>query len=115
MKSPAEFVAQAGWTMLAVAAMKDPSLTDAELEVRLAHIEKHIHKAKNRVRHAMNSALIAIGMRNPRLEQLALAAAARIGKVKVDHGETDCRTPGASAYILKAAARAKGGARAKQK
>ena len=101
MKSPAEFVAQAGWTMLAVAAMKDPSLTDAELEVRLAHIEKHIHKAKNRVPHAMNSALIAIGMRNPRLEQLALAAAARIGKVEVDHGETGCKTPAAEPYIAK--------------
>lgn len=107
MKSKQEYVAQAGWALLALAAMKDDTLSDAELEERLVHIEKHIHAAQNRVRHAMNNALIAIGMRNPHLERLALAAAARIGKVVVDHGDTDCRTPDAAAYIKKAAARPK--------
>ena len=49
----------------------------------------------------MNSALIAIGVRNAILEQKALSAADRIGKVLVDHGETDCKTPDAAAYIRK--------------
>jgi len=34
-----------------------------------------------------------------------LAAAKRIGKVEVDHGETSCKTPDASTYIRKAVAR----------
>lgn len=53
----------------------------------------------------MNSALIAIGIRNPKLERKALAAAKRIGKVEVDHGETSCKTPDAPTYIRKAVAR----------
>ena len=68
-------------------------------------IEREIHGRKNRVRDAMNSALIAIGIRNERLEETALAAAARIGRVEVDHGETNCTTPAATAYIRKAVAR----------
>ena len=37
----------------------------------------------------------------------SIAASRRIGKVMVDHGETDCKTPDAEPYILKARARAK--------
>ena len=36
----------------------------------------------------MNNALINIGVRNPKLEKIAIAAAGRIGTVEVDHGET---------------------------
>ena len=46
-------------------------------------------------------ALIAIGIRNGKLERNALAAAQKIGKVEVDHGETNCQTPDAAAYIRK--------------
>ena len=49
----------------------------------------------------MNGALIAIGIRNPVLQAKALAVAAQIGKVDVDHGQTSCKTPDAGAYILK--------------
>ena len=35
----------------------------------------------------------------------ALEAAKAIGKVEVDHGDTDCKTPDAASYILKAAKR----------
>jgi hypothetical protein len=55
----------------------------------------------------MNSALISIGIRNDRMEKLAIAAAKRIGPVEVDHGETDCKTPDAEDYIKKARARTK--------
>jgi len=53
------------------------------------------------VRNAMNNALIAIGIRNPHLEKKAIAAAQKIGKVEVDHGETGCKTPDAIPYIQK--------------
>jgi hypothetical protein len=49
----------------------------------------------------MNGALIAIGVRNDQLEKLAITAAKRIGTVEVDHGDTDCKTPDAVAYIAK--------------
>ena len=69
------------------------------MTAHLATIEGEIHARKNRVRDAMNSALIAIGIRNDALEEQALAAATRIGKVEVDHGETGCKTPDAADYI----------------
>ena len=67
----------------------------------LARIERDISAEKNRVRQAMNNALIAIGMRNDMLETRALAVAKAIGKVQVDHGDTNCKTPHATAYIRK--------------
>jgi hypothetical protein len=55
----------------------------------------------------MNNAVIAIGIRSPTLRKLALTVAKRIGKVEVDHGETNCKTPDAAAYILKTVAHRK--------
>jgi hypothetical protein len=68
---------------------------------RLAYVEKKIHSATNAEREAMNMALIQIGCRNAALRKAALAAAKRIGKVEVDHGDTACKTPDAAAYIEK--------------
>ena len=48
--------------------------------------------------------MISIGGRNSRLQRKAVAAAKRIGKVEVDHGETGCKTPDAVSYIKKKAA-----------
>ena len=106
-KSAEEYVGQAGWNLLAHLAMDNQDLPDSYFEIYLDVIERKIHKSKNRVRHAMNSALIAIGIRNAALEKAALAAAAKIGKVDVDHGETNCKTPDAASYIRKARPRNK--------
>ena len=97
-----EWIAQAGWALLSHLAVKHTDLPDSFFLEHLETIEREIHSRKNRVRHSMNGALIAIGLRNPNLEQRALAAAAGIGKVEVDHGETNCKTPDAAAYIRKA-------------
>lgn len=102
-----EWIESAGWSLLAQLAMKDGDLSDDDYEKHLAVIEKDIHNRKNRVRYSMNSALIAIGGRNERLMEKALAAAAKIGKVEVDHGETGCKTPQAAEYIQKMVARKK--------
>lgn len=93
---------RAGWRALAHDAMSDDELPDDYFESYLDIVEKDIHSRKNRVRDAMNSALIAIGTRNPRLEKKALGVAKAIGKVEVDHGETGCKTPEAADYIRKA-------------
>ena len=100
-----EWTGRAGWHLIAHLAMKNQDLPDCYFQERITFIETNIHLAKNRVKDAMNNALIAIGMRNPTLMELAIAAAQRIGKVDVDHGETSCKTPDAVAYIRKAVAR----------
>lgn len=97
----AEWVGRTGWLLLAHLARTDQEFTDAYLENYLAIIREGIHNRKNRVRDAMNSALIAIAMRNDKLQKKALAAAKVIGKVEVDHGETGCKTPDAVTYIAK--------------
>ena len=104
MKATGEWVGRTGW-LVVTSLVKDDDLPDAYFVDLLATVEAEIHGRKNRVRDAMNYALIAIGMRNKALEKRAIAAARRIGPVEVDHGETGCKTPEAVAYIRKAAAR----------
>ncbi|HSN85908.1 MAG TPA: DNA alkylation repair protein [Thermoanaerobaculia bacterium] len=107
MEADEEFVESAGWVLLAHLAMQDGDSTDGGYERYLDVIEKDIHNRKNRVRAEMNGALIAIGGSNARLTERALAAAAKIGKVEVDHGDTDCKTPDAAGYIRKMVERKK--------
>lgn len=106
-QSDNDWVSATGWTVLAELASAESDLADGFFQKELKTIEQQIHTAKNRTKYAMNSALIGIGIRNATLQKQALAAAARIGKVEVDHGDTSCKTPDAAAYIKKAAARKK--------
>ncbi len=85
--------------------MKEERLEDAYFEKLLDIIRDEIHLRKNRVRDAMNSALIAIGVRNSKLREKAFSVAAAIGTVEVDHGETSCKTPDAADYIRRTLAR----------
>jgi len=101
---PAETVQRAGWSLVAELALADAAPPDGWLDGLLPRIEAAIHAAANRAKEGMNSALIAIGTRDDRLEGLAIAAARRIGKVEVDHGDTACKTPLAEPYILKSRA-----------
>lgn len=103
--SDGEWTGRSGWRLLAHKALEDQTLPDSYFESYIARIEAEIHSRKNYVRDAMNSVLIGIGVRSPALQEKALAAAARIGKVKVDHGKTNCKTPDAAGYILKTWAR----------
>lgn len=106
MKSPDEFPREMGYGILCVRLKDDPgSVSDADAERILATIEKEIHRSPNRARHAMNGALISIGVFKPALRQKAIEAAKRIGEVEVDHGETNCKTPDAVSYIERASKR----------
>ncbi len=97
-----EHVAACAFNVLAMHAQHDGEGPDeAWLLEQLAVIEAGIHTRPNRTRHSMNQALIAIGARGGALEKAALAAARRIGKVEVDHGQTSCQTPDASQYIAR--------------
>lgn len=98
-KSKEEWISRAGWLMTAQQA-GDPAVADDQFAELLPTIEATIHKAKNRARDAMNTALISIGLRSG-LRQQAIATARAIGKVEVDHGQTSCKTPDAESYIVK--------------
>ena len=99
--SSEEWIGAAGWGLMGYLALDDGQLPDTFFEPYLALIERGIHSQKNRVRYAMNNALIAIGARNEALEARALAVAGTIGEVEVDHGETNCKTPDAAPNIKK--------------
>jgi len=104
-KLKGEWTGQAGWNLIAHIAMNDELKSDAYFEEKLAMIETTLRSSRNRVKHAMNGAIIAIGMRNKDLEKAAIAAAKKVGKINVDHGETGCVTPDAADYIKRAKAR----------
>ncbi len=100
-----EWIAAAGWNLTSGLTRTATELPDTYFGALIPLIEERIHNAKNRVRYAMNGTLIGIGIRSPGLQRKAVAAAKRIGKVEVDHGETGCKTPDAIPYIAKAVAR----------
>ncbi|EEM95781.1 DNA alkylation repair protein [Bacillus thuringiensis] len=105
-KSNDEWIGRAGWSLLANIAIKNKTLYDDFFFPYLEEIKENIHNEKNRKKEAMNSALIAIGIRNEDLERQAIEIASEIGKVEVDHGATSCKTLDAESYIKKARERA---------
>ena len=96
-----EWIGRAGWNLIGQLAMHQPDLPDRYFEPYLIEIQTGIHQQKNRVREAMNHALIAIGVRSTALQEKALSAAQTIGLVEIDHGETNCKTPNAAETILR--------------
>ena len=96
-----EWPSSAGWSVLCARLHGGEPVPARELARHLAAIESRISDAPNRTRHAMNGALIAIGVAAPELRAEALAVARRLGTVEVDHGETGCKTPDAASYIAK--------------
>jgi 3-methyladenine DNA glycosylase AlkD len=90
-----------GWSLLAQLAQRDETMPDSSFEKHLAEIVRSIHTAPNAEREGMNLTVIAIGCRSAALRKAAMAAAKRIGKVDVDHGDTACKTPDAAEYIEK--------------
>jgi 3-methyladenine DNA glycosylase AlkD len=109
--STSELIACVGWRLVGELAQLDPELDDAYFEPLMREIERDIHSRPNWVRHAMNSALCAMGIRNAALRKKAISSAKKIGEVSVDMGDTSCEVPDAAGYIRKAAARKKKGAR----
>jgi hypothetical protein len=92
----------AGWSAVGALAMHELAVPDAWFVERLGDLERTLNSADNAQRDPMNQALIAIGCRNAALRAAATAAAQRVGKVHIDHGDTACKTPDAAAAIAKA-------------
>ena len=109
LSSKEEVVRCTGWGLVGQMVARAEGLPDSWFADRLAEIERGIRSAPNQERYAMNGTLIAIGGRSPALRKAALAAAKRIGRVEVDHGDTSCKTPEAAPYIEKMWAHAAAG------
>jgi 3-methyladenine DNA glycosylase AlkD len=105
MKSKEEYVCQGGYSLLASRLKEGHDISDDDCRAILTTIKDEIHQSPDRARHAMNGALIAVGIYKRSLTDDAIAAAKAIGKVAVDHGETSCVTPDAVEYIKKAISR----------
>jgi 3-methyladenine DNA glycosylase AlkD len=103
IESKKELVAAAGWTTLSclVAIKDDKDLDLAELKALLDRVAKTIHEQPNRVRHAMNSFIIAVGSYVGPLTELATKIGERVGPVSVDMGDTSCKVPFAPESIQK--------------
>jgi 3-methyladenine DNA glycosylase AlkD len=98
-----ESVAVTGWSTLSslVGIKDDTGLDLAELKQLLMRVKKTISNEPNRVRHAMNGFVIAIGTYVLPLSDFALKTAREIGMVSVDVGDTSCKIPFAPEYIEK--------------
>jgi len=97
-------IASAGWATLAdLVAIKDDSELDIPmLKDLLSKVAASIDGSPNRVKSAMNGFMIAVGVYVKDLNGLAKQTAQKIGKVKVDMGDTACKVPFAVDYIEKA-------------
>ena len=100
-----EWPASLGWFIVACSAEQAELWTADELEALVRQINNEIDTRPNRVRHEMNGALIAIGLRDDALRRAVLATASEVCPVEVDHGETGCKTPDVAPYIERTLAR----------
>lgn len=101
--SKKELIASAGWTTLAhyVSVSDDSGMDGGLLEDYLTRATSEIHDQPDMVKAAMNGYLISLGSYYAKLTKKVKAAAKKIGKVEVDHGNTACKTPDIIASIEK--------------
>jgi 3-methyladenine DNA glycosylase AlkD len=99
-----EDVATAGWDTLGlIVAIRDDADLDLDAIKQLVQrVEQTIDDAPNKVRYAMNSFVIAVGIYVKSLNALAKKTGEKIGVVTVDMGDTACKVPFAPDYIKKA-------------
>lgn len=99
IEDPAEYTRTTGYDTLSVMLKEGVALDADWLLGVISKIEAEVDSSPNRARHAMNQALISMGIYRPDLRDAVVATAGRIGRITVDHGETDCETPEIVPYI----------------
>lgn len=87
-----EYVRRAGYQLIQILAKEDDSLPDTWFESYLRHIE-NLQNESNFVKEMMAYALMSIGARDPKLHAKALEIAKKAGEIKVDYGDTSCKSP----------------------
>ncbi len=96
-------VTSSGWATLSSLAGLLPS-DQIDVDQWSALVDRaaaQIHEIDGRVRYTMNGFIIAAGCGIPELTEKCKALGEKIGKVKVDMGDTACKVPAISAYIKK--------------
>jgi hypothetical protein len=103
MRSEDEMVAVCGWTTYSnyLSIAPDEKLDMVEIRALLKQINNSIHKEQNRVRSVMNGFVISVGSYVTELNEEAKEVADHIGMVHVDVGNTACKVPLATEYIMK--------------
>ena len=94
-------VAQAGWDLMNAVAISDEAVPDDYFAAQLALIADRMAGYGNWTRRAASNAITGIGLRNASLEAEARRAAASIGTVDFDPGQTACVMPDPIAYLEK--------------
>jgi 3-methyladenine DNA glycosylase AlkD len=103
IESEDENVAAAGWATWANIIILTPD-EDLDLEkVRklMARAESDVHEGQNRVSYTKNGFILTAGASVKPLTEEAIEAGKRIGKVKVNMGETSCKVPFIPEYLKK--------------
>ncbi|MDN4525717.1 DNA alkylation repair protein [Fictibacillus fluitans] len=115
MDDEREMVAACGWSTYAgyLSITQDEELNLEEIRGLLKRVEETINGEQNRVRYVMNGFVIVAGSAVSSLHDEALAVAERVGKVDVNAGNTACKVPLATDYILKVKNRGKVGVKKK--
>lgn len=93
--------AQAGWDLMSAIALSDAEVPEDYLEQQLDLIAQRIAGYGNWTRRSASNAITGIGLRSPRLEASARAAAGRMGRVEFDPGPTACVMPDPIEYLEK--------------
>jgi 3-methyladenine DNA glycosylase AlkD len=103
IQSGDESLAQCGWRAYSgiVTTTPDDQLDLTEVRRLLDLAVSTIHSSPNRVRSTMNSFVITVGTYVPTLLNDAKAAAAKIGVVSIDVGDTACKVRNAAEEIEK--------------
>jgi len=95
-----EYPRRLGFSVSAVLAQRG-TLSQERAVWLLDYIEKEQAASPNRAREAMNHCLIAIGGIDDEMRAAALAASARIGPIRIDHGDTGCKDFVPEEYIAR--------------
>lgn len=90
---------RAAWLMMYNIAKDDKKLDDDYFIPLIDTVEAKLRSEENYVKDAMNNALIMIGQRSCPLNERAIAAAKKIGKVMVDYGDNSCQALDAMKHL----------------
>lgn len=93
LSSPKPLLVRCAYRIMEHLAKQDSAIDNDRWMEFLYRIEKEIHTAPDRVKEAMNLALIAIGEKNKVLNMEALIIGMRIGQMTIEHGGKETKLP----------------------
>ncbi|GJM60379.1 DNA alkylation repair protein [Persicobacter diffluens] len=111
-----ENIQAAGWVVLShhVALLPDEAIDLELIQSLMERAAREVHLFQNRVAYTQNGFIIAAGTYCKSLFESAMDMGKKIGKVKVDMGETACKVPFIPDYLQKIKARGKVGVKSRK-